>query len=541
MSLRVVHTFGRNAGAAVVLDRPLIRFGRAPDNDVVFDPNFDRDASSHHAEVRREGEAWVLHDLDSRNGLFVNGRRVTRQALAPGDEVMFGAKGPRVRIELLVAPAHAHRPPSAAPRTEAMPAVAPQPSAVVAPPVAAAPPAGAAPAAPPAPQPFTAFSASPQPHAPAFSAAPLPDVPALVSHQPHQPRAADAAPPAPMQAPPAGSRRIGQRTMAVMIDSAVSAATGRARPRRTVEINAMVDQQVQVATSGHRRATYALAALLLVAFACLGGIIVYNRASHSDIARLREDLARLAPEDPRRKEIERRLGTLHPSNANFGRNLYEHRKKGIFMLASSGSGFCSAFAVKPSVLATNAHCIHVARRRGGSVVAVENEGRGQVSFPVAEMRAHPGYRDGDPNSITPDVAVVKISGRAAVVLELAAAAELGAAGAGDDIYLIGFPGRLMDAANPAATFLAANIGRITGAAGRPAPAAEAWLIQHDASTTDGMNGSPIFNGHGKVIAVNAGSYLDSDDETIAGRKTEVVKASPYKFGMRVDLLDPLLR
>ena len=29
----------------------------------------------------------------------------------------------------------------------------------------------------------------------------------------------------------------------------------------------------------------------------------------------------------------------------------------------------------------------------GAVVAVENEGRGQVSFPVTDMRAHPSYRD----------------------------------------------------------------------------------------------------------------------------------------------------
>ena len=46
---------------------------------------------------------------------------------------------------------------------------------------------------------------------------------------------------------------------------------------------------------------------------------------------------------------------------------------------------------------------------------------------------------------------------------------------------------------------------------------------------------------GKVIGVNAGGYLEGDDETIAGRKTEVVRASPYKFGMRIDLLDAILR
>jgi S1-C subfamily serine protease len=174
-------------------------------------------------------------------------------------------------------------------------------------------------------------------------------------------------------------------------------------------------------------------------------------------------------------------------------------------------------------------------------VALENEGRAQVSYSVSGMKIHPGYRGNDANALTPDVGIVTISGKSAVVLDLAARDELAGSGAGDDVYMIGFPGRLMDASNPAATFLAAHIGRITNASGRPGAFAENWLIQHDAPTTAGTSGSPIFNGRGKVVGINAGGYLEGDDETIAGRKTEVVKASPYKFGMRIDLLDAILR
>lgn len=326
----------------------------------------------------------------------------------------------------------------------------------------------------------------------------------------------------------------------MMISSAVAAATGRAKPRGTVEINAMLHKEVHAATAGQRRTTYILAALLVIALASLAALIVYNRSSHDEISQLREELAGLSPEDPRRKEIERRLGTLHPSNANFGRNLHDRSRKGIFMLAAGREGFCTAFAVRPSVLVTNAHCITAAKRRGGAIVALENEGRGQISFAVTGMRTHPQYRD-SADQLTPDIGTVTIAGRAAAVLELAAREELAAAGAGDDVYLIGFPERLTDTANPVATFLAANIGRITGANGRPAPAAEAWLIQHDARSTSGMNGSPIFNGQGKVIGINAGGYLEGNDETISGQKMEVVKASPYKFGMRIDLLDAILR
>ena len=327
----------------------------------------------------------------------------------------------------------------------------------------------------------------------------------------------------------------------MMISSAVAAAAGSTRPRKTAELSALVDRHVDAATAGQRRTTYILAILLLAALLSLGGLIIWGQQSTDDITKLRETLASLPPEDPRRREIESRLGNLHPSNANVGRNLYERTKKGIFMLAVGREGFCTAFAVRPTILATNAHCIAAAKRKGGRVVALENEGRGQVSFSVSNMRMHPAYREGDANSLTPDVGVVTISGRAAVVLELATAAELAAAGAGDDVYLIGFPGRLMDAQNPAATFLAAHIGRITSSSGRPGAFAEAWLVQHDAPTTQGTSGCPVFNAGGKVLAVNAGGYLENDDETIAGRKTEVVRASPYKFGMRVDLLDVLLR
>src|SRR6202000_3411427 len=181
------------------------------------------------------------------------------------------------------------------------------------------------------------------------------------------------------------------------------------------------------------------------------------------------------------------------NSPSFGRSLYDQNKKGIFMLASGGQGFCTAFAVRPSVLATNAHCVIAARQHGGTIVALEHGAHGDVSFPVADMRNHPRYREADAHSLTPDVGIVMISGRSAVVLPMASAQELSSLGAGDDVGLIGFPGRLMDASNPVATFFGAHVGRITNSAGRPGAFADAWLVQHDAPTTHGTSGSPIFN------------------------------------------------
>jgi pSer/pThr/pTyr-binding forkhead associated (FHA) protein len=51
-----------------------VTLGRAPDNNVVFDSNL---VSGHHAEIRYESGRFVLHDLGSTNGTFVNGRKIT--------------------------------------------------------------------------------------------------------------------------------------------------------------------------------------------------------------------------------------------------------------------------------------------------------------------------------------------------------------------------------------------------------------------------------------------------------------------------------
>src|SRR5262249_51662528 len=190
------------------------------------------------------------------------------------------------------------------------------------------------------------------------------------------------------------------------------------RKMSTQVLNEYVDKQVGKATAGQRRTSVVLGLLLLVALVGLGGLVVWSQWSSDEIDRLRGELANLPPNDPRRKGIEGRLGQLHPPSASFGRSLYDQSTKGIFMLASGGQGFCTAFAVRPSILATNAHCVLAAKRAGGNIVALENEGRGEVSFAVEDLRAHPGYRDADATQLTPDVGVVYISGKAATVLPM---------------------------------------------------------------------------------------------------------------------------
>ena len=46
--------------------------------------------SSEHCRIRPEDGHFVLHDLKSTNGTFVNERRVTRHVLSEGDVVKIG-------------------------------------------------------------------------------------------------------------------------------------------------------------------------------------------------------------------------------------------------------------------------------------------------------------------------------------------------------------------------------------------------------------------------------------------------------------------
>lgn len=61
--------------------------GRDPGNDLVID---NAGVSRAHARVRYEGGSFVVSDLDSSNGIFVNGKATRMQALHGGDEVQIG-------------------------------------------------------------------------------------------------------------------------------------------------------------------------------------------------------------------------------------------------------------------------------------------------------------------------------------------------------------------------------------------------------------------------------------------------------------------
>lgn len=64
-----------------------ISIGRRPESNIVLaDPNVSRN----HAEIRPQGESFMLIDLGSTNGSKVNGVRVAQRLLEDGDEISFG-------------------------------------------------------------------------------------------------------------------------------------------------------------------------------------------------------------------------------------------------------------------------------------------------------------------------------------------------------------------------------------------------------------------------------------------------------------------
>jgi pSer/pThr/pTyr-binding forkhead associated (FHA) protein len=64
------------------LVRDVTRLGRQLENDVVFQ---EKSISRDHAEIRLEDGKYILYDLQSTSGTYVNGRQIERCVLNSGD------------------------------------------------------------------------------------------------------------------------------------------------------------------------------------------------------------------------------------------------------------------------------------------------------------------------------------------------------------------------------------------------------------------------------------------------------------------------
>jgi hypothetical protein len=76
-------------GTVRKLEGDRVTIGRGPGNDWQIEAQL---VSRNHAIIQRSGSGWLLIDMGSNNGTYVNEARVERHRLAVGDELRLGAR-----------------------------------------------------------------------------------------------------------------------------------------------------------------------------------------------------------------------------------------------------------------------------------------------------------------------------------------------------------------------------------------------------------------------------------------------------------------
>lgn len=84
-------------GEALVVGNDVVVVGRDPSCDIQL---ADASVSRRHAQIRQEGDRWLIQDLDSANGVLLDGRKISTDILLTGQQLQFGSIGFRVKIDL---------------------------------------------------------------------------------------------------------------------------------------------------------------------------------------------------------------------------------------------------------------------------------------------------------------------------------------------------------------------------------------------------------------------------------------------------------
>ena len=87
---------GELQGEVIELPRARVTFGRDIDNMIGTD---NPAVSLHHAVIIPEAGGFVIYDLDSSNGTFVNGEKIKERRLLNGDMVKIGIMEMRYELE----------------------------------------------------------------------------------------------------------------------------------------------------------------------------------------------------------------------------------------------------------------------------------------------------------------------------------------------------------------------------------------------------------------------------------------------------------
>ena len=77
---KLVVTAGDKVGTEIALSGRQLSIGRAGDSDLIVDDEF---ASTHHAKLVFINGEWLVQDLDSTNGTFLDGQKVSTPMVVP--------------------------------------------------------------------------------------------------------------------------------------------------------------------------------------------------------------------------------------------------------------------------------------------------------------------------------------------------------------------------------------------------------------------------------------------------------------------------
>ncbi|MCP4602066.1 MAG: FHA domain-containing protein [Proteobacteria bacterium] len=485
MKIIITYESGSRSGTEQSFrDKQTICLGRHSDNDCVFTDLEDKSVSSFHAEIRMVNGRIYIVDLNSTNGMLVNGHWAEVTQLVSGDHVELGKDGPLFQVEFTAEPTDPPADPIAGPNEWKSASLAPRPSSSN----------------------LDEYRESSAADRSRFRSFPVSRANTPYHHH--------SSPPEEKKEPEKSDKKYGERTVGMLIQKALAQA-GLARSEGTSQstdyFEALIEKRVRISSRQLKKIVTIAVLILIIAGAGVGYYIYKNRS----------------------------VKVYQTTQVNYGDaaggSIASANRYTVFMLAGQKimtggqpgelQGFCTAFAVTRNTLATNAHCVHLANREFSRVIALMN-GAATHRYPVVRTLAHPGYRLGE---ISPDVGLIRIQGQLSNLVTIAPATELGHIAPGATMFLYGFPGRLNREDAPEATFVKGDIGRVTTFEQRLGNFGENTLLQHSAFSSSGTSGSPIFNTSGHVIGINAGGYIENGK-----------KLAGYNFAMRIDLINTLL-
>lgn len=97
MKATFVHLSGSKRGETEVFQREWLQIGSDPQTDLKLQ---GRPVAPLHAEIRFENCEYLLRDLGSPDGTFVNGWQISEIILRDGDLIEFGVTGPKLRFRI---------------------------------------------------------------------------------------------------------------------------------------------------------------------------------------------------------------------------------------------------------------------------------------------------------------------------------------------------------------------------------------------------------------------------------------------------------